>query len=227
MLLDNMSRKILAIFGILILIQLYGCATIFTGTTDKIKFDANISGVRLSIDGQYKGELPQTVIMSRNFLSGQQFKAKFEAKGYKTQEFTIKREFNTIAILDVSSTLTSGGIDLLTGSLMRFSPNEYHIQMLKKGDNPDSAANVRSKRLYQLALVNYQNILRDISYGGGEYLSSFAFSLSDNSSNIDFLIINDAIHNAPELLMARNAHDFIHRFNNMLARDSNLMTYQM
>jgi len=98
------------------LIQLGGCGTIFTGTTDEIKFSANVPGVRLTIDGQYKGELPLTVVQSRGFMNGESFKAKFEAPGYETQEFQLKRQFNTVAVLDITSITTSGGIDFLTGS---------------------------------------------------------------------------------------------------------------
>ncbi len=109
--------------------SLSACATIFTGSTDPLKFDANVPGVRLSLDGQYLGELPLSRVQSRSFMGGQQFIAKFEAPGYETQEFRIHREFNTVAILDISSPLTSGGVDVLTGSLMRFSPLEYHVIM--------------------------------------------------------------------------------------------------
>jgi hypothetical protein len=101
----------------------------FTGSTDPLKFDANVPGVRMSLDGQYIGELPLSRVQSRSFMGGQQFLAKFEAPGYETQEFRIHREFNTVAILDISSPLTSGGVDVLTGSLMRFSPLEYHVIM--------------------------------------------------------------------------------------------------
>src|SRR6266849_3981305 len=90
---SSFTRLLLALPLVSALMQLDGCATIFTGTTDTLKFDA---------------------------------------AGYETQEFQLKREFNYVAILDVTSIPTSGGIDVLTGSLMKFSPNEYHVQMLKK-----------------------------------------------------------------------------------------------
>src|SRR3954470_14972947 len=104
---------------------LSGCATIFTGTTDTLRFDSNVGGVRLTVDGRYEGELPLTIDMSRNFMGGKQFMAKFERQGYATQEFQLSREFNTVAILDISCTIISGGVDVLTGAMMRFSPHDY------------------------------------------------------------------------------------------------------
>jgi len=224
---SNFTRVLLVLPLVSALIQLNGCATIFTGTTDTLTLDASVPGVRLTIDGQYKGELPLTLTMSRNFLHGGQFKAKFEREGHETQEFLLKREFNYVAILDVTSIPTSGGVDLLTGSLMKFSPTEYHIQMLQTGKSAKSADFERSKSLYRYALTNYRNVQRDISRGGGEYLASFASALSGTRGGADSVITEQALRNAPVLLEASGAHDFIHRFNDVLASHPNLRVYQM
>ena len=207
------------------LMQLGGCGTIFTGTTDEIKLSANVPGVRLTIDNQYKGELPLTVVQSRNFMNGESFKAKFEAPGYETQEFQLKRQFNWVAVLDITSIPTSGGIDFLTGSLMHFEPREYHVQMQKKGKG--SAEFERSKRLWRYALVNYRKVQMDLVRGGGEYLESFASALGGSRGEVDSVIAEHALRNAPLLLDASNAHDFIRRFNDMLASHPGLRVYQM
>jgi hypothetical protein len=213
-------------FGrLLLLLPLCGCATIFTGTKDAIKFDANAPGVRLTIYGQYKGELPLTFDISRNFMNGEQFKVKFEAAGYETQEFQLKREFNWVAVLDITSIPTSGGIDLLTGSLMKFSPTEYHVQMRKKGEG--SAEFERSKRLWRYALVNYRNVQLGILHGGGEYLESLASALSGTRGGADAVIREQALRNAPVLLEASGAHDFVHRLNDVLAGQPSLHGYRI
>src|SRR4051794_38819253 len=110
-----------------------GCATIFTGTQDTLTFDSNVPGVRLTIDGRYQGELPITFDMSRNFMGGKEFLARFEKPGYATQEFKLEREFNPMAILDISAPLTSGVIDIATGAMLRFSPTQYHVEMTLAG----------------------------------------------------------------------------------------------
>ncbi len=224
---SNFTRALVALPLVSVLIQLNGCATIFTGTSDTLKFDANVPGVRLTIDGQYKGELPLTLTLSRNFMNGEQFKAKFERAGYQTQEFQLKRQFNYVAILDITSIPTSGGIDLLTGSLMKFSPDEYHVHMLRKGESPGSVEFERSKRLYRYALMNYRKVQMDIIHGGGEYLESLASALSGTRGGADFVITEQALCNAPVLLEASGAHDFIHRFNGMLTGHPSLRAYRM
>jgi hypothetical protein len=207
------------------LMQLSGCATIFTGTTDEIRFDANVPGVRLSIDGQLKGTLPVAVTQSRDFMHGQEFRVKLEAPGYETEEFQLKRQFNWVAILDITSVPTSGGIDYYTGSLMHFEPREYHIQMRKKGKG--SAEFERSKRLWRYALVNYRKVQMDLVHGGGEYLDSLASALSGTRGGADSVITEQALRHASVLLEASGAHDFIHRFNDMLASHPSLRVYQL
>ena len=207
------------------ILTLGGCATIFTGTTDEIKFSANVPGVRLTIDGQLKGTLPLAVAQSRDFMHGQEFRVKLEAPGYETQEFQLQRAFNWIALLDITSIPTSGGIDYYTGALMHFEPREYHIQMRKKGKG--SAEFEREKRLWRYALVSYRRVQQDVSRGGGEHLESFASALSGTRGGADFLIVEQALRHAPALLESSGPHDFIHRFNDMLAADPSLRVYQM
>jgi hypothetical protein len=107
-----------------------GCATIFTGTSDQIAFASNVPRVRLSIDGEYKGELPLTVEVNRKAPEGGRFLARFERTGYVTQEFELKREFNLVSLLDVPVFIVGFPVDMVSGAIMRFEPESYHVQML-------------------------------------------------------------------------------------------------
>lgn len=209
------------------LTALSGCATIFTGTADTLTFSSNVPGVRLTVDGQYKGELPLTLKMSRNFMGGQQFVAKFERAGYVTQEFRLQREFNTVAILDVTSIPTSGGIDVLTGSLLRFSPTGYQVQMLSEGSSAGSTVFQRSTGLHRYALMNYRNIQKDIARGGGEYLSAFAVALCGGEGEASALVSAEAVRSAGPLLAAASAPEFVARFNGMLAESPELRVHRL
>jgi len=195
-----------------------GCGTIFTGTTDDIKFTANIPNVRLTIDHQPKGVIPITVKQSRGFMNGESFTAKFEADGYETQEFQLKRNFNTVAVLDITSIPTSGGIDFITGSLMRFEPTEYHIEMRRKGKG--SAEYEREKRLRAFALFNYRKIQMDLARGDGEYLDSLAATLGGEQGCVE--IKGRLVRHGAALLDASGAHDFVRRLNEVLASDPGL-----
>ena len=196
-----------------------GCATIFTGTTDTLTFDSNVPGVRLTIDGRYHGELPLTLEMSRSFVGGQQFIATFEKAGYATQEFRLARQFNAVAILDVSSTLVSGGVDVLTGALMKFSPRAYHVHMLEQGPQPAPAAFWRSVDLWGFGLANFQSIQKDVARGGGEHLSTYAALVAGHDEQDAARVRRRAVERAGLLLAARTGHDFVGGFDRLLAED--------
>lgn len=203
-----------------------GCATIFTGTHDTLTFDANVPGVRLTIDGQYRGELPLTLDLSRNFMGGRQFVARFEAPGYATQEFALDRTFNPVAILDVSSTIVSGGVDVLTGSLMKFSPREYHVQMLPAGESAAAPAARRSAELHRFALNGFRELQKDLARGGGESLTTFAAMVGGDGATAR-RVMEVSLRGAPGLLAAPTAPAFVRRLDALLAETPDLAACRM
>ena len=202
---------------------LCGCATMFSGTTDTLRFDSNVPGVRLTIDGQFKGELPLTLEMSRSFVDGRQFIATFEKPGYQAQEFKLSREFNPVAILDVSSTVVSGGVDVLTGALMRFSPKEYHVQMLEAGKDARSSAFRRSAALHEYALANCRGLQAELARGGGERLDTFAAMVGGAQEAPQ--VAAATVRDAPALVAATTPHAFVRELNRVLGEDPALRGY--
>jgi hypothetical protein len=204
-----------------------GCATIFTGTTDDLAFDANVPDVLLSIDGEVQGQLPLSIKMSRNFVGGRRFVAKFEKPGYATQQFELKREFNTVAILDISSTLISGGVDVLTGSLMKFSPREYHVLMVEAEAAPSKAELQRTRDLYRFALTNYRDLQKDVARGGGDHLAAFAWLICAGEVDPGRLVVDEAVSHGPSLVSASTAPAFAREFDGMLAGSVALRPYRL
>jgi hypothetical protein len=201
---------------------LTGCATMFTGTADTLTLSANVPGVRFTLDGQFKGELPMTLPMSRNFVGGQQFIARFEREGYVTQEFKLTREFNTVAILDITSPLTSGGVDVLTGSLLKFSPTDYHVQMLQQGQAATSPEFRRATGVYRFALVNHRAIQKDLARGGGESLRAYASAVSGGDGRLAEAFYGEALRNAPLLAGAVTGQELVERTDRVLAASAEL-----
>ena len=206
---------------------LNGCATIFTGTQDTLTFNANVPGVKLTVDGQYKGELPLTLVMSRNFVGGQQFIATFERPGYATQEFKLTREFNAVAILDVTSIPTSGGIDVLTGALMKFSPKDYHVQMLKDGHKASAPDFQRVTGVYRYVLMNHRGLQKDLARGGGEHLLAFAAAVCGGDAAGIVAVADASLRNAPALVRAETPHELIDRIGRMLEESAELHAYRI
>ncbi len=208
--------------GLALCALLCGCATIFTGTHDEMTFEANVPGVRLTIDGQFQGQLPLKIDMSRNFFGGHHFMAKFEADGYQTQEFKLNTAFNGVAVLDITSIPTSGGIDLLTGSLFLFSPTEYRIQMLKVGETAASVEYERSLDAYRFGLTNSAAIQRDVARGGGAYLTNFAWLLSRGEEGAQGRIVAESIRHRDSLVVGDDPRLFVRRYGDMVSQSRDL-----
>jgi hypothetical protein len=204
-----------------------GCATIFTGTSDNLQFDSNVPGTRLSVDGQHFGVLPITINMSRNFVGGKHFHAHFEADGFLPQDFDLNREFNTVAILDITDPLTCGGIDVLTGSLMKFSPTAYHVQMLPQGQGADDPRNRRSLEAVRFGLFNRNRLQQDLARGGGRYLTSFAAVVAPDDAAAQRMILELSLRNAEALIDAPTPPAFVARFDDLLGDDAQLSRYRI
>lgn len=162
-----------------IVLLMSGCATIFSGTTDTISFSTNVDPVRVYIGGRFVGTTPLTTTVHRAIGEGPQ--VKFEKEGYGTQAFSLEKEFNWVSVLDVSSLLTSGGIDVLSGAIMKYSKDRYHVEMI-----PGSARLEDGQRQIAFAkfvLLNADNIRADLARDGGEYLETLsAWRMTDNTS---------------------------------------------
>ena len=172
-------------FNILMLISiiLSGCATIFSGTSDEISFSTNVDPVIVYIDGLNVGKTPLKVAVEKK--AGRGRLVRFEKAGYKTEEFNLKNKFDTVAILDITSVITSGGIDVLTGAIMEYSPRQYHIEMLKD----DQALLGRQSKQLQFAsfvLTNADAIKQNLANGGGEALDALLFLVNPVQPSFKF-----------------------------------------
>jgi len=102
---------------------LAGCATIFSGTSDDIRFQSEPSEATIVIDGVERGETPKTVTVSRDALNDK--KVTLRKEGYEDQVFRLQKDFATVAILNLGNFLF-WGVDLLTGALFKYRPTQYN-----------------------------------------------------------------------------------------------------
>lgn len=108
---------------------LSGCATIFSGTNDTIVFESEPAGARVLIDGVDQGVTPLTTSVKRS-LGG--VDVTYRLDGYETRTFDLGQEFNTVTIANIfclAGFWVCGGIDVLTGAVMKYSPRSYNITL--------------------------------------------------------------------------------------------------
>lgn len=124
-----MKTIIISLIIAIVSIFVISCATLFTGTKDNITINSDPEGAKIMIDGIDYGRTPATVSVTRPGFGDKQVTLQLE--GYETRTFTLQKEFNTIAILNLGSIL-GWAVDIASGSVTRYSPKHYEMELRQK-----------------------------------------------------------------------------------------------
>lgn len=106
------------------------CATIFTGTRDKITFNSTPEGAKVIHNGEEKCVTPCTTPISRSL--SKQF-VTIEKEGFDAQKVKLDKSFNAVTLLNILFGGAIGvGIDAATGSLTKYSTKKYDVELEAK-----------------------------------------------------------------------------------------------
>jgi hypothetical protein len=106
------------------------CASIFTGTKDKISFTSQPEGAKVMHKGVEKCVTPCTSEIHRSL--GKQVVV-FEKEGFTSKEVKLTKTFNPVTLLNILLGGAIGvGIDAATGSLTKYSPKAYTVELEAK-----------------------------------------------------------------------------------------------
>lgn len=115
------------IIVILISVSMSSCATLFTGTKDRITFNSTPNGATIYKNGIEQCKTPCTLGVKRSLNDTD---IEYKLDGYETRLITLSKEFNPISILNLGN-LFGWGIDALTGAVMKYDDNLYDIKLSK------------------------------------------------------------------------------------------------
>lgn len=106
------------------------CATIFTGTKDSISFTSSPEGVKVLHKGIEKCTTPCTAEFKRSLAKQT---VTFEKEGFNSKEVKLTKNFNAVSLLNILFGGAIGvGIDAATGSLTKYSPKAYTVELEAK-----------------------------------------------------------------------------------------------
>lgn len=110
----------------LLMLMITGCATIISGTRQKIIFNSHPGRAAVLIDEVEVGKTPFQIKLSRN----RNYQVMIMLEGYKTYEVTLKRKFNAWYIGNIAFGGVIGLIiDPLTGAIYTLTPKEVNIEL--------------------------------------------------------------------------------------------------
>lgn len=171
-----MCRSAIAFSVIFLAIVTGGCATIFSGTSDDIRISTDPEDAKIYREGRLVGEGDVTLTIQR---AGAPPEIRVEKNGYESQSFKPETTFNNVAMIN-STFVLSWGTDILSGSVVRYAEDSYHVQLIRDGQaglNP-------AQRIVKFSLLNAAMVKLDLAVGKGEYLTELA-GISGSQSGED------------------------------------------
>ena len=113
---------------------LVSCATIFTGTTQKVEFTSEPEGAEIIIDGIEMGVTPATVEVKKPAMMEDR-RVTLKLDGYADRTFVLQKEFQMVSVLNL---FLNGGIgfavDIFSGALFSYSPETYNMKLESSDD---------------------------------------------------------------------------------------------
>lgn len=127
-----MQKKYLALSVAVVTLLSASCATLFTGTSQDIKFTSEPEGAEIHVDGINMGTTPATVKVKKpGMLKDRKVTLKLE--GYEDKTFVLQTEFQLVSVLNLAN-FVFWGIDVLTGSVMKYDKEEHNVVMESSND---------------------------------------------------------------------------------------------
>ncbi|MCM0041493.1 MAG: PEGA domain-containing protein [Algoriphagus sp.] len=115
-------------FFLIALFLMTGCATIFTGTKDRIAFTSTPSGATIYKDGVEICTTPCNYKVKRSLNDTE---VEFKLDGYETRLITLDKELNLVSIINLGN-LFGWGIDALSGAVMKYDRKAYDLKLTKE-----------------------------------------------------------------------------------------------
>ncbi|MRJ07441.1 PEGA domain-containing protein [Ornithobacterium rhinotracheale] len=123
-----MKRTKLYACGLLVILSLSSCATIFTGTSDRITFNSTPEGATVYERGIEKCKTPCTLKVTRT-LSEKDIE--FKKDEYQNRTIELDAKFNPVSIINLTNGI-GWIIDAFSGSIKKYDTKVYNIELEPK-----------------------------------------------------------------------------------------------
>jgi S1-C subfamily serine protease len=127
------SLRIISILFLLLLLS--GCATIFTGSKDKITFNSSPPDADVYINNKHYSKTPCSIEIDRKYIP---MEVNITKEGYLDKTIYLSKKFNAVSVLDLFVfTGISLIVDLITANVLRYDQLAYSVN-LSRVNKPNS-----------------------------------------------------------------------------------------
>lgn len=168
---------------------LTACGTLFNGGSQDMKFDSNVKGVELYVDGARVCKTPCVYPVERRASS---FVVVAKKKGYEEQYQTVRSSWSKITLLNLWFPL-SWTTDLASGGMWKYDRDGIYIEMEKEERNTAQLEqDKKDKETRRFALFGYGELKAEAaSHKVGDYTQAL-MALTDKTANELFEEVNNA-----------------------------------
>lgn len=125
--------------GVASLFLLTGCATIASGTTQKVSVSSNPSGAMAKADGTHAALTPTVFTLERK----SDHTIEISKDGYRTSTVILRKAFNGMTTGNILiGGIIGGGVDAMSGAMYKLVPERVDVT-LEKAEPEDAAAPIQ------------------------------------------------------------------------------------
>lgn len=155
-----------------------GCASIVTGTDQKLTFNSEPEEATVTVSGRVLGKTPLTVLVDK----GTNQSITFEKEGYKTHTAQLSTTmepwfFGNIIFGGLIGSTTDGA----SGAIHKFSQDQYFVTLTP--DTPTGISTSKPRRIKEIIIAFSGELRHQLASGGGEKVDTLLHLLSADDSN--------------------------------------------
>lgn len=143
--------------GIILMMLLSACASVFSGTDQRMIFKSEPEGATVYFDGLAKGTTPLELLLRKD-----EFKeVRISKPGYMDEIIPLQTKMDRTVILNLT-VVTAHTTDAMTGAMFEYYPNAYFVTMQKKGTRKGKTSTLDRSTDYDLKsyVMSYYNIIK-------------------------------------------------------------------
>jgi hypothetical protein len=168
-------------------VLLAGCASIISGTDQKITFKSEPEGATVTVAGRVLGKTPLTVDVDKD----KNLPLTFEKEGYKTYTTQLSTRvdgwfWGNIVIGGLLGSTTDG----MSGGMYEYSPDQYYVTLVPVQSTPLSVSNNKLK-VKELVVGFGSELRQQLVVGKGEQLNALLVAISradgDSADSVNVL----------------------------------------
>jgi len=176
-------KNVLALSLAVTVILSTGCASVVSGTDQKLTFNSEPEEATVTVSGRVLGKTPLTVPVDR----GSNQSITFEKEGYKTYTAQLSTTtnpwfFGNIVLGGLVGSTTDG----VSGAIHEFSPDQYFVTL--KPDTPTGLSTSRPRQIKEIIIAFSGEVRHELATGGGEKVDTLLRLLDIDGTEQDTTI---------------------------------------